>query len=401
MGLFGRWFGRKAMAEANAPFLIAPATRAGVAVTTETAMGVTAFLCGARVIAEGVAQLPLKVMRERHDGERTYRQPARDHWAYDLLHRQPNGWMTSYELRETLTLHAVATGNGVAIKNIVDGRIRELLPVRPDQLEIEQTADWNVVYTVRDRQGIVGRFASDRVLHVRGPSWNSYLGLDIVRLARESLGLTMASERSQALLHKTGGRPSGVLSSEQNLSNETVARLKGEWNERYGPGGDGGIAVLDGGWKFAPLTMSGVDAQHVETRRFQIEEVGRLLRVNPMMMMQADKTATYASAEQFFIAHVIHTLGPWIERWEQALDRDILGHAPDVYSHFVVQGLMRGAAKDRAEYYAKALGSGGGQAWMTANDVRGEEDMNPHADGDALNAPAGSIQGQIQEQVTP
>jgi len=393
MGLWQRLWGRKSISEGTHGWLLAPPTRSGVAVNNETAIGITAALCAARVIAEGVAQLPLKVMAERQDqAGKTLRTAAKDHPAYDLLHRRPNGWMTSFEFRETLTLHAAFTGNGVAIKNVVDGRIRELLPVRPDQLVISQDDNWNVRYEVRDKRGLIGVFGSGDVLHVRGPSWDAIRGLNIIKVAAEALGLSIAAERSQATLHKSGGRPSGILSTDSKLSPEAVERLKAAWSEKYGPGGEGGVAILDNAFSFAAMTMSAVDAQHIETRRFQIEEIARAFRVSPIMLQQADKASTYASAEQFFINHVIHTLGPWIERWEQAIDRDILGHAPEVYAHFQVQGMMRGAARDRGEFYAKALGSGGSQAWMTANDVRDLEDMNPHPDGDVLNAPSSTKQ---------
>ena len=138
--------------------------------------------------------------------------------------------------------------------------------------------------------------------------------------------------------------------------------------------------ILDNGAKFENTQMSGVDAQHLETRRFQVEEICRAMRVMPIMIGQADKTATYASAEQMFLAHVVHTMMPWYERLEQSADVNLLSdedRRQGLYTKFNPNALMRGAAKDRGEFYAKALGAGGTPAWMTQDEVRGFEELAP------------------------
>jgi HK97 family phage portal protein len=134
--------------------------------------------------------------------------------------------------------------------------------------------------------------------------------------------------------------------------------------------------------------MTGVDSQHLETRKHQIEEICRHMRVIPLMVQHSDKTATYASAEQMFIAHVVHTIAPWATRFEQSAEANLLAPGEDVDIRFNLKSLMRGAAKDRAEYYAKALGSGGSPAWMTQNEVREDDGLDAIEGADALPQPA-------------
>lgn len=357
--------------------------RLGLPTTPEAAVQVTAVLCAVRVIAEGMAQMPLKLYREREVDGRTKREVAKDHPLHQRLHRRPNSWMTSFQWREMMTMHAVLGGNGYSVISRVGGHLDELIPVDPACVQIGFDRG-----EIRYRIVIDGRtmeYAKRDIFHLRGPSLDGKVGLNILRLAREAVGLTNSLEHAQTRLQQNGGRPSGILtySDGGTLSPEAKQALRESWNEKFGPGGEGGVAVLDNGWSYSSITMSAVDAQLIETRRFQIDEIGRAFRVWPLMLMQADKTATFASSEQFFLAHVIHTLGPWIERWENTLDCDLIDD-PDLYAHFQVNGLMRGAAKDRGEFYAKALGAGGAPGWATQNEIRGWEDLDPKDGGDEL-----------------
>lgn len=369
--------------------LRAAATRAGVVVNEKTALQTAAAFCAGRVIAEGVAQLPVKVYRNEKRGDDWHKIEAREHWSWNLLRNRPNDWMTGFEFRETMTLHAMFAGNGYAVINrgAGTGAIMELLPVLPGNMRIKQNEDYSLTYTASDAKGVIGTFAREQVLHLRGPSWNGYQGLPAIKLAREALGLSDALQNSAARLQKKGGQPSGILTAKEPLSLEAKSRLKKSWDERYGPDGDAGIAVLDGLFEFTSTMMTGVDAQHIESRRFQIEEVARFFRVFPQMLMQADKSSTYASAEQFFLAHVIHSLDPWLVRTEQTYQRDILQGEDDHHVECIRDGLLRGASKDRAEQFAKALGAGGSPAWMTPNEVRRRENLNPIEGGDELPKP--------------
>jgi HK97 family phage portal protein len=377
-------------------------SRSGVEVTREVMWQTSALLCAARVISQGVAQVPLKLFDEANSDGRTVRKPARDHSAYRLLADQPNDFMTSFSFRETLILHAVLDKGGFAyINRRSDGTVREFLPIAPD--DIEPTWDKN-------RRELFYRFGTganeqrlrpDQVLHIHGPSWDGYSGMPALQMAREAIGLSVSLERGQSDTASRGFRPSGVLSSSEKISPEAANQIRDRWQSRFGPGGEGGIAVLDGGWSFGTMQMSAVDAQYIETRKFQIEEIARFTMVFPQMLMTTD-TPTYASAEQFFLAHVVHTLDPWMDRVEQEIKRSVIGYGDgnaDIYPRFIREGLLRGAAKDRSEFYAKALGSGGTPAWMTQNEVRERENLNPLDDPayDALPIPLNSLMQPAEE----
>lgn len=354
-------------------------TAAGGVVTVRNAVDVTAVFCAARVIAEGIAQMPVRLVEERFGngaatGMLTIR---RDHWAHRLLAVKPNAWQTSYEFREGMIFAAVLGKGAIAIKNVIRGEVKELLPVPPGSWTVEQMADWSLRVRVDYADKTHGYFTADQVFYLRGPSLDGFTALPAVQQARQAIGLSRALETQQARLAGNGGKPSGVLSMSNKLSPEAQEKLRQTWQAKFGPGGEGGVAILDTDATFASMTMTSVDAQYIETRRMQIEEIARAFRVQPIMLMQADKAATFASAEQMFRNHVIHTLGPWVERFEQAANRDILGPAEGIRFDLDERNLLRGDFKDQAEYYAKALGAGGTPAWMTQDEVRAEIGLNP------------------------
>lgn len=364
----------------------------GIAVNEYTAIDVTAVFCAARVIAEGLGQMPVRVVAESFETTELPRMRIqRDHWAHRLLAVRPNDWQTSYEFREGMIFTAALAKGAIAIKNVVGDQVRELLPVPAGSWSVEQRADWSLLFRVDYSDKTHGYFTRDQVFYLRGPSLNGYEGLSAVRQAREAIGLSQALERQQSKLAGNGGKPSGVLSFGQPLKPETKEKLRETWQAKFGAGGDGGIAILDGDAKFHSMTMTSVDAQYIETRRLQIEEIARVFRVQPIMLMQADKAATFASAEQMFRNHVIHTLGPWVERFEQAANRDILSNATGLRIDLDERNLLRGDFKDQAEYYAKALGAGGTPAWMTQNEIRAEVGLNPVDDDSANRLSAGAM----------
>ena len=357
-------------------------TSTGAPVNEWTALDVTAVVCGVRVISEGIAQMPVSVVSETYDAKTglPVRKILRDHWAHKLLATKPNGWQTSYEFREGMIFNAVLGNGAIAIKNVVRGKVVELLPVPTGSWSIIQNPDWSLTFRVDYADKTHGYFSSAQVFYIRGPSLDGFRALSVIRQAREAIGLAKALEIQQAKLAGNGGKPSGVLSFGLALSTEAKKNLKETWQAKFGVNGEGGIAILDGDAKYQSMTMTSVDAQYMETRRMQIEEIGRALRVQPIMLMQADKAATFASAEQMFRMHVIHTLGPWIERFEQAANRDILGFAEGLKVDLDERNLLRGDFAVQADYYAKALGAGGTPAWMTQDEVRAEVGLNPVGD---------------------
>jgi HK97 family phage portal protein len=356
-------------------------TASGQTITDATSVDVPAVFCAARVIAEGMAQVPVRIRRREMRAGRVYKVDDEDHWAHRLLAVRPNEWQTSYEFREGMAFNAALGRGAIAIKVMAgDGRVLELLPVPAGSWTVEQRPNWALRFRVDYADKTHGYFSREEVFYLRGPSINGFEALPAIRQAREAIGLSKALEAQQAKLAGNGGKPSGILAFKQSLRPETREKLRETWQDRFGPNGQGGVAILDADATFQSMTMTSVDAQHIENRRFQIEEIARAFRIHPLMLMQADKTATFASAEQMFRTHVIHTLGPWFRRFEESAHRDILAYDAERSCDLMERGLMRGDFTAEADYYTKALGAGGTPAWMTQNEVREERGMNPHDD---------------------
>lgn len=395
MGLLGRMFGfgRKSASVSSSLDLFREVfggrtSRAGVTVNVETALETSVVLAVCRVLADGISQVPFKLFRETPGGSEV----ARDHALHDVLSLRPNPWQTSFEFRETLMMHLVLCGNAFVFVNRIglDRRIIELVPIEPGKVTVKREEDYSLVYKVRGNNGSQTEFPDEAIWHLRGPSWNSWMGMDAVKLARNAIGLAISIEQSQADYQKNGAKTSGLFSVKNGLSPERYAQLRAWFEEEISKDDGYRPMILDNDASYTPFSATSVDQQLLETRKHQVEEICRMFRVMPIMVGQADKAATYASSEQMFLAHVVHTLSPWYMRIEQSANANLLTDGErkaGLYTKFVANALMRGAAKDRAEYYAKALGAGGTGAWMTQNEVRALEELNRHADGDELAKP--------------
>jgi HK97 family phage portal protein len=384
---------RKAVAFSDAflDFFSNRVSATGKHVNAATALEVSTVVACVRVIGEGIAQVPLKLMQETTGGRS--RLPAKKHPLYELLAVRPNPWQTSFEFRETLAWHVVLTGNFFAFKNIVGGKIKELIPFEPGMVTVMRDEFGVLTYQVTPESGRTQIFPASAIWHVRGPSWNTWMGLDAVHMAREAIGLAMATEEQHARMHKNGVQPSGVYSVEGTLDKDQNEKLRG-WIEREmgGSANTGRPIVLDRSAKWLSTGLSGVDAEHLATRKHQIEEICRFLRVMPIMVGYSDKAATYASAEQMFLAHVVHTLSPWYQRIEQSIDANLLSEADRAqgyYSQFVEEGLLRGSIEATAAMLDKYVNGG----LMTPNEGRAKLDMNPDTDpaSDKLRVPANIV----------
>ena len=359
-------------------------SKSGSTVNRETAFRVSVVFSCLRVLSEGVAQVPWKVMRSGRStvSRHPERSEATDHPLFDLLHRRPNDWQTSFEFREQMVIHAALCGTAHAFKNTVDigtrgPRLAELILLDPGRVRTEQQTDWSLRYFVRSKAGVEQEVPASSLWVLRGPSWDGVHGLDVLRLAREAIGLAMSTEESQARLHAKGGRPSGVYSVDATLDAKQYKQLSDWIKQEFSGAEKSGIPmILDRGAKWQNQMMSGVDAQHLETRAHQVAEICRFFRVLPLMAGHSDKTQTFASAEQMFLAHVVHTLMPWYERIQQSADVNLLTPAErqaGYYTKLVEAGLLRGAMKDTAEYlYRLTLGG-----IMERNEARSKLDLNP------------------------
>jgi len=206
-------------------------SRAGVSVNVDSALKVSTVFACLRVLADGIAQVPLKVYREKADGSKEL---AKDHPAYRLLSRRPNEWMTSFEFRQVMMFHAVLLGNGCAYIGRLRGAPRELIPLVPGSFTIDQAADYTLTYRVTDLGGRTTVLPREDVFHLRGPSWTGTAGLDALQVAREAVGLAIATEQTHAALHANGTQPGGVLSVKGSLDDAARARLKEAWAQYQG-----------------------------------------------------------------------------------------------------------------------------------------------------------------------
>lgn len=372
---------------------------AGQIVNRDTALEVTTVLACVDAIATGCAVPDLHVMRDLGNGQK---ERARDHPSYRVLHRRPNEWQTAMEFRETLTMHAALTGNGYAIPTRDDdGNLLELLPVLPSMVLVNQPRRYEIEYTVTDEFGVIGVFRHDQIFHLRNRSWDRVKGLDAVAKARAAIGLSMAAEQNISDLQAHGGKPGGLLTTDQRLNEATIKRLKEAWEKGTTGKNAYRTPVLDAGIKYSQMAMTAVDQQTLETRRLQVEEICRAFGVFPQIVMHTDKTATFASAEAFFAAHTRLTVGKWQKNWREKLDEFVLDGAGPLFVEFDNRILDGASLKDRGEYYAKALGAGGGPPWMTQNEVRAELGLPPKEGGDELFKPTNAVIGETGDENEP
>lgn len=359
-------------------FVLGSGSASGQAVNSERALGVTTVLRCATVLGNGCSQIPFKLYRSVNDGRG--REVVTDHPVSKLIGRRPNTWQTPSEWRRTATMHAALEGFHLSIvtRSTVGGEPIELLPVPPSWVDdVKQESDWKITYTVRFPDGRARTFDQSEVFVLRGPSWDGVKGLGVVRYAREAIGLRMAVDESQARLFANGARPGGILTSKAPLDEEQRAALKGAWDAMHsGSSNSGRSALLEGDLEWKPLAFDNTDAETMALRGQQIEEICRAFGVFPQMVGYAgDKSPTYASAEQFFINHVVHTLQPWHVAWEEAMATQLLSDeewSEGLYFKFTVQALLRGTAKERGDFYKSLIDMG----VASPNEIRAWEEMD-------------------------
>lgn len=345
---------------------------AGVGVTEKTALQVSTVLACVRTIADGCATPALHVYRE---GQGKRRELANNIPEYRLLTARPNAWQTSFEWRRQMTLHAALTGAALSIKvKGLNGRVRELIPVMPGQWQCDHVARYELRYRCWDKFGLIGEFGPDDVFVLNGLQWDWTGSLNAVYLAAQAVGLAIATERSQQSMHANGVQTSGVYSVSGQLTDAQYERLTAHLKKRHqGPDNAGTPMLMDRDAKWTSTRMTGVDAQHVETRRLQIEEICRAYNVFPIMVGHNDKSATFASSEAFFAAHRVHTLAPWHKAWTQRIDEMLLDGAGPLWAEFDTRYLAAGSMKDRAQW-ARTMAEMG---IYTRNELRDEEGKDP------------------------
>lgn len=347
----------------------------GTVVVPESALSIAAVYRAVNVLAHSVASIPLVVYRRTADGK------ERDtgHPAYDLLHDRPNAFQTSFRWRHLLMTQAVLWGDHYSEIMPGVGGIGGLVPLSPDTTRVvDQMRDGRLVYVTRDKAvtgyGAERRLVQDEVLHVRGFSIDGKSGLPLTKVARNAMGLALSAERHGAVFLKKGARFSGFLTTASPMKQDVREENEKAWQRQYGgPDSSGATPLLTGGLEFKPISANNRDSQWLEARTFQVEEILRFMGVPGVLVGYADKTATYASAEQFFLSFVTHSVRPWTENIAAELNGSVITGAPEYFAEFVLEGLLKGDIKTRYDAYRIGIASG----FLNRNEVRTTENLNP------------------------
>lgn len=356
--------------EVALPYHSPEAVRADIAADTGvegvTAFQVSAVYACARVLAQGLAQVPCLLQRASATGGH---EPARDHPLFDLLTRQPNSWMTSFELREWIGFHLALLGNAyLFVSRDKDGRAIELLPLPVGSVKPTAAAFGEVTYSLSGADG--QSYTNKNIWHIKGSSWNSIDGMAIQHVAARAIGLAGDLEQFGSQLFKNGSKPAGLLTTDSELSPEQRVSIQSAWNaQQAGLANAHRTAVLGNGLKFQAMQTSANEAQFIETRRLQIEEICRFMGVDPVMIGQSIGSASYNSVEQKFLAHYTFTLQPMYERFTQSAEVSLLTMAEQRAGYRVFvdsRTITLGTANDRATYYGAMRQNG----LMTINECR-------------------------------
>ena len=348
---------------------------AGKVVTERSAMQMTAVYSCVRILAEAVAGLPLHFYKYEDDGSK---KKAINSNLYHLLHDEPNPEMSSFVFRETLMTHLLLWGNAYAqiIRN-GKGEIVALYPLMPNKMTVDRDENGILYYSYQRSQeeGKEARTVILRtkdVLHIPGLGFDGLVGYSPIAMAKNAIGLAIATEEYGAKFFANGAAPSGVLEHPGTIKDP--ARLRENWNSTFGGSANSGkVAVLEEGMKYTPISISPEQAQFLETRKFQINEIARIFRVPPHMVGDLEKSS-FSNIEQQSLEFVKYTLDPWIIRWEQSLNRTLLNQEEKkiYFFKFNVEGLLRGDYQSRMQGYATARQNG----WMSANDIRELENLD-------------------------
>ena len=373
-------------ADAGYSFLFGRTT-SGKPVNERTAMQTTAVYACVRILAEAVASLPLHVYEYQDDGGKKL---VHDHPLYYLLHDEPNPEMTSFVFRETLMSHLLIWGNAYAqIIRDGAGRVLGLYPLLPDKMEVQRDDKGNIYYvysrnsdenpTFKEYGNI--KLKAEDVLHIPGLGFDGLIGYSPIAMAKNAVGMTLACEEYGASFFANGANPGGVLEHPGVLKDPS--KVRESWNSVYrGVSNAHKIAVLEEGMKYQQIGIPPEEAQFLETRKFQINEIARLYRIPPHMVGDLDKSS-FSNIEQQSLEFVKYTLDPWVIRWEQSLQRSLLllGEKGKYFIKLNVDGLLRGDYQSRMNGYAVGRQNG----WFSANDIREMENMNPIPDEEGGN----------------
>jgi HK97 family phage portal protein len=346
----------------------------GKAVNERTAMQTSAVYACVRILAETIASLPLHTYRNTKNGK----EKALEHSLYYLLHDAPNSEMTSFVFRETLVSHLLLWGNSYS-QIIRDGRGRviAMYPLLPNKMTVDRT-DSGEIYYIYNKDGQIYYLRNYEVLHIPGLGFDGLVGYSPIAMSKNAIGMAIATEEYGAKFFANGANPGGVLEHPGVVKDP--ARVRESWNAVYqGSSNAHRIAVLEEGMKFQSIGIPPEQAQFLETRKFQTEEICRIFRVPPHLVASLDR-ATFSNIEHQSISFVVHTIRPWLVRIEQSINKALFSESErkNFFVSFVVDGLLRGDYASRMQGYATGIQNG----FLSPNDVRMLENMNTIENGD-------------------
>ena len=340
----------------------------GKAVNEKTALQTTAVYACVRILAETIASLPFHTYRYTINGK----EKAIEHPIYYLLHSEPNPEMTSFVFRETLMSHLLLWGNAYAqIIRDGRGRVLGLYPLLPNKVIVNRNQHGELVYQY-EKEGQTYFLRSYEVLHIPGLGFDGIIGYSPIAMAKNAVGMAIATEEYGAKFFANGANPGGVLEHPGVVKDP--ARIRESWNAVYqGSSNAHRVAVLEEGMKFQSIGIPPEQAQFLETRKFQINEIARIFRIPPHMIGDLEKSS-FSNIEQQSLEFVMYTLDPWVVRWEQAIQRALFTEKEkrQYFVKFNVDGLLRGDYQSRMNGYAVGRQNG----WLSANDIRELENLN-------------------------
>jgi len=362
----------------NEGWILSGGTSSGKQVNEKTAMQISTVYACVKILAESIASLPLHVFTKTENGGK---EPAVTHALYTLLHDAPNPEMTSFTLRETMMAHLLLWGNAYAqiIRNN-RGQAVSLYPLNPTEIEVRRDDNKELIYVYWSGSEYK-TLKRGEVLHIPGLGFDGLKGHSPITTMRNALGIAIATEEYGAKFFANGARPGGVLEHPGVLKD--AEKIRKTWNETFkGSENSNKIAVLEEGLKYHAIGVPPEDAQFLETRKFQTNEIARIFRVPPHMIGDLERSS-FSNIEQQSLEFVKYTLNPWIVRWEQSLRQSLIlpSEKPKIFIMFNLDGLLRGDYRSRIDGYTKGIQNG----FYSVNDVRKLEDMSLLSDEDGGN----------------
>jgi HK97 family phage portal protein len=335
----------------------------------------TVFAC-IRAISEDVGKIPLKLYKNVKPRGKEVRS---EHPVYRLLHDRPNPEMTAMTFRQTLTAHVLSWGNGFAeIERDIEGVPMALWPIKPNRVRVFRLDDGQIWYEIRTDDDQTAWLPSHRVLHVPGLGFDGLVGYNIIQYARECMGGVMATQKLSSSMFGSGIRSSGILTHPARLSPEAQDRLRQSF-EKYSSSDALRLMIIEEGMAYSPSTIPPQEAQFLETKQFSVPEICRWFRMPPSKVADTTRAQGWSTLEQTNMNYVTDTLMPWFVRWEQEIWRKLLNpreQKKGFFARHVMEGLLRGDIKTRYEAYRVGRNWG----WLSADDIRELEDMNPLPD---------------------